>query len=147
MAVTFLQSHLPTPPTPTATNVPTCTTTTETDNLEEAAHIDLRDNFWHVYYDIKRDSVNNAPCQMRVVVRIYNPAPDGVWNGAVGVWAFKNGTYIDASWSKHSGSGTYANHLVWRGPWFSATSATYIIKSVEYNGSNYYTRAQGTFTI
>jgi putative serine esterase DUF676 len=153
LAVMYLNLTLnpaapPTPtPTSTATPVTTCATPVETDNLEQAAHGDLRDNFWHVYYDIKRDSVTNAPCQMRVVVRIYSPAPDGVWNGAVGVWAFKNGTYIDASWSKHSGSGTYANHLVWRGPWFSATSATYIIKSVEYNGSNYYTRAWGTFTI
>jgi hypothetical protein len=138
----------PTPtPTPTATKPPTCSTTTETDNTAEGSYTDYRGNVWYVYYDIKRDTPTHLPCQMRVVVRIFNPAPNGTWNGTTAVWAKKNGTYLSVSFGKVTGSCTYQYHFVWRGPWFSASSGTYFIEDTEYNGSNAYARASGSFSI
>lgn len=136
-------SLLPPPP-------PTCSSTNETDNVEPGGtYTDNRGNTWHVYFDIKIDTVTNDPCQMRVVVRIFNPAPNGAWSGTTGVFAEVNGGVVTASIGKYSGSGTYQAHFVWRGPWFKVGpgAASYHIEDTEYNGSNPYIRAFADFTI
>lgn len=144
---------LPPPPTPTPTNTPvtTCSVTNETDNIQPGngrnPYTDNRGNTWYVYYDIKRDATTNKPCQMRVVVRIFNPPTNGTWSGTAAVFAEKNGGYLSASFGKVSGSCTYQAHFVWRGPWFNVSSGSYLIEDTEYNGSNPYTRAYGNFSI
>ena len=141
------------PPTPTPTNtpVPTCSVTNETDNIQPSngtnPYVDNRGNTWYVYYDIKRDAKTNAPCQMQLVVRIFNPAPNGAWSGTASLYTLVNGNYDSASFGKVSGSCTYQYHFVWRGPWFKAGSAYYHLETFEYNGSNAYTRAWANFSI
>lgn len=143
----------PPPPTPTPTNtpVPTCSVTNETDNIQPSngtnPYVDNRGNTWYVYYDIKRDAKTNAPCQMQLVVRIFNPAPNGAWSGTASLYTLVNGNYDSASFGKVSGSCTYQYHFVWRGPWFKAGSAYYHLETFEYNGSNAYTRAWANFSI
>lgn len=143
----------PPPPTPTPTNtpVPTCSVTNETDNIQPSngtnPYVDNRGNTWYVYYDIKRDAKTNAPCQMQLVVRIFNPAPNGAWSGTASLYTLVNGNYDSASFGKVSGSCTYQAHFVWRGPWFKAGSAYYHLETFEYNGSNAYTRAWANFSI
>jgi hypothetical protein len=142
----------PTPtPTPTNTPVPTCSVTNETDNIQPSngtnPYVDNRGNTWYVYYDIKRDAKTNAPCQMQLVVRIFNPAPNGAWSGTASLYTLVNGNYDSASFGKVSGSCTYQAHFVWRGPWFKAGSAYYHLETFEYNGSNAYTRAWANFSI
>lgn len=127
---------------------PACAYTNETDNIEPGGtYTDKRGNTWHVYYDIKRDATTNAPCQMRLVVRIFNPFPDGTWSGTVDVFAKRNGVFLSSSIGKVSGSCTYQYHFVWRGPWFNASPGNYFIEDEEYNGSNPYWRASANFTI
>jgi hypothetical protein len=140
------------PPTPTPTHTPVtrCSVTNETDNIEPGGtYTDNRGNTWHVYYDIKRDATTNKPCQMRVVVRIFNPSPDGAWSGTAAVFALVNGGYNGASFGKVSGSCTYQYHFVWRGPWFGVSQnlTSYHIEDTEYNGSNPYTRAYANFSV
>ncbi len=138
----------PPTPTPTPTKPPTCSATTETDNITVGTSFtDNRGNTWYVYYDIKRDTLTNLPCQMRVVVRIFNPPPNGAWSGTTAVFAYKNGAYLSGAFGKVSGSCTFQAHFVWRGPWFSASTGSYYIQDSEYNGSNPYTRAYGSFTL
>lgn len=143
----------PPPPTPTPTNtpVPTCSVTNEADNIQPSngtnPYVDNRGNTWYVYYDIKRDAKTNAPCQMQLVVRIFNPAPNGAWSGTASLYTLVNGNYDSASFGKVSGSCTYQYHFVWRGPWFKAGSAYYHLETFEYNGSNAYTRAWANFSI
>ena len=90
---------------------------------------------WRVYYDIQRDSRDFAPCAMRVVMRIYNSAPDGSWSGTASVFADVNGSYNASSWGEVSGSSTYPSHFVWRGPWFGGDFGSYVLKVDVYNGS------------
>jgi hypothetical protein len=138
----------PPTPTPTPTSPPTCSATTETDNIQVGSgYTDNRGNTWYVYYDIKRDNATNLPCQMRIDVRIFNPAPNGVWSGTTAVFAYKNGAYLSGAYGKASGSCTFQAHFVWRGPWFSTSTGNYYIQDSEYNGSNPYTRAYGYFTL
>jgi hypothetical protein len=102
---------------------------------------------WRVYYDIQRDSRDLAPCAMRVVMRIYNSAPDGSWSGTASVFADVNGSYNASSWGEVSGSSAYPNHFVWRGPWFGADFGSYVITIDLDNGSTPYTQANTTFSL
>ncbi len=127
----------PPPPPPTATPTPSpCTVTNITTDIERANDFDERGNEWHVYADVQRDATTNAPCKMRVVVRIFNPSPDGAWHGVFALMSY-NGSNLVSDSGRHSGSGTYAAHFVWRGPWFNVSSGTYSVKAIEYNGSSY----------
>lgn len=130
-----------------------CSSTTETDNIEVTngsrnPFWDDLGNEWIVYYDIKVDNVMDLPCSMRVDIRIFNPAPDGVWKGTANVFADANGSYLSASYGQISASGTYQAHFVWRGPWFGANrGSSYQIETNEFNGSNVYARAYTKFTL
>ncbi len=103
-------------------------------------------NTWSVNYDIKRDNSDNSPCSMRVVARIFNPAPDGAWSGKIQVSALKNATDIAGSHGTHSGSSTYAAHFVWPGPWFTASTGAYHIQIDEFNGSTICSQCQRAMT-
>jgi hypothetical protein len=128
-----------------------CAMTSETDNTQPTgSHNPFTDdlgNQWNVYYDLRRDSHDFAICQMRVVIRIINPPPDGGWKGTVDVFANVNGQYDSASYGKVGGSGTYQAHFVWRGPWFGADSGSYFIETDEFNGNNNYPRAWANFSL
>ena len=129
-----------------------CSSIIETDNIQvnNGSHNPFWDdlqNEWIVYYDIQRDSHTDAPCSMRVVMRIFNPASDGSWKGTADVLAYENGTYDSYSYGKVSGSGTYQAHFVWRGPWFGADAASYQIEVNEFNGSSVYWRAYTDFSL
>lgn len=116
-----------------------CVGPTETDNIDVAGanqpFADDMGNTWSVNYDITRDVNDNLPCSMRVVARIFDPAPDGTWSGKILVSAMKNAVDIPGSHGTHSGSSTYTTHFVWRGPWFTANTGSYHIQIDEYNGS------------
>jgi hypothetical protein len=128
-----------------------CATTSETDNVQvNGSRNPFNDdlgNQWIVYYDLKRDSHDFAICEMRVVVRIINPGPDGAWKGTVDVFANINGQYDSASYGKTGGSGTYQAHFVWRGPWFGADSGSFFTEIDEFNGNNNYPRAWVNFSL
>jgi len=129
-----------------------CQYTNETDNIQvnNGSYNPFRDdldNQWVIYYDITRDVHDNVPCEMRVVMRIFNPSPNGAWHGTADVYAYVNGYYNSYSFGKVSGSGTYQYHFVWRGPWFGADYGFYQIEIDEFNGSNTYLRAFTTFWI
>jgi hypothetical protein len=128
-----------------------CQYTNEYDNIQvnslgNPTYDDLG-NQWVVYYDITRDIHDNVPCDMRVVVRIFNPAPDGSWRGTVQVFADHNNVYDPSSYGKVSGSCTYQYHFVWRGPWFGGDFGSYHIEIDEFNGSNTYGRAITDFSL
>jgi hypothetical protein len=72
---------------------------------------------------------------MRVVVRIFNPSPDGAWRGTFALMSYQ-GSDLASDSGRHSGSGMYATHFVWRGPWFTAATGAYHVQIDEYNGSN-----------
>lgn len=129
-----------------------CSSTAETDNIQvnNGSHNPFWDdlgNQWIVYYDIQRDTHTNQACDMRVDVRIFNPAPDGSWHGDTEVFADLNGSYIAASDGVIGGSGTYQAHFVWRGPWFGGSTGSYRIQIEEYNGNTAYTRAYTNFSL
>jgi hypothetical protein len=98
---------------------------------------DDRGNQWSLYYDIRRDAVDNVACEMRLAPRIYNPSPahpDGSWSGTVKILASTGGATVSSA--THSGSGTYSQHFVWLGPWFGANpSSLYHLEIDEFNGS------------
>ena len=126
-----------------------CQYTTETDNIQPSGNTFWDDlgNEWIAYYDLTRDSQDGAPCNMRVVVRIFNPAPDGSWHGTINVFAFMNGNYLSSSYGQTGGSCTYQYHFVWRGPWFGMYYGSFIIETNEFNGSSTYLRDYATFSV
>lgn len=127
-----------------------CSTTNETDNIQPGGNNPFWDdlgNEWVVYYDLTRDSHDGVPCDMRVDVRIFNPAPDGNWNGTVDVYAIMNGNYLSSSYGQVSSSGTYQYHFVWRGPWFGTYYGSFQIETDEFNGNSSYARASANFSV
>jgi hypothetical protein len=128
-----------------------CQYTYETDNIQvngsRNPFWDDLGNEWIVYYDTTRDVHNDQLCDVRVDVRIFNPAPDGSWRGTVDVLAYVNGAYDSYSYQKVNGSGTAQAHYVWRGPWFGGSTGSYQIESNEFNGSTVYARAYTNFTL
>lgn len=128
-----------------------CQYTNETDNIQvnngSNPFWDDLGNQWVVYYDITRDIHDNAPCSMRVDIRIFNPAPDGSWHGTVNIYAYVNGAYNSYSYLQFNGSSTYQYHLVVRGPWFGADFGSYVLYTNEFNGNSTYSRASTNFSV
>jgi hypothetical protein len=131
-----------------------CQSTVETDTIlvsngNPNPFYDDLGNKWSLYYDIRRDAVNNVACDMRMCPRIYPPSPDGAWSGTVKIFASTGGATVSSA--THSGSGTYSQHFVWFGPWFGVNPGSlYHIEIDEFNGSTVCAkcrRAQTNFTV
>jgi hypothetical protein len=116
-----------------------CQNTVETDTIlvnngSANPFYDDLGNKWSLYYDIKRDAVDNVPCVMRMSPRIYPPSPDGAWSGTVKTFAITGVSTVGSA--THSGSGTYSAHFVWLGPWFGVNpGSSYHLEIDEFNGS------------
>lgn len=128
-----------------------CASITETDNIQVNSSSnpfwDDLGNQWIVYYDVQRDSHDGSACNMRLVMRIFNPSPDGSWKGTAVLAAFDEGVMVSNARGQVSGSGTYQAHFVWRGPWFVPDVASYQIQISEINGDSLYLQASTTVSL
>lgn len=157
-AAPSIQAHANKKPGVTPAGFIECQYTTETDNVSipdtynpytDGTNADpSRNNQWEVYYDIKRDTYDGAPCQMRGVVRIF-PPNNGSFSGNLDVSATSNGYFITGSRGVLNGGYTaYPSHLVFRGPWFGVTSGSYTIWSYYQQPSgSWFNEADANFTL